>query len=111
LRVLQEREFERLGSTRTKKVNVRIIATTHRDLEGMILKNEFRGDLYYRLNVFPICAPPLRERAEHIPLPVRHFIHRAAKRMNKSIGWVSAEIMAAPTRYPWPGNIRELESH
>ena len=110
LRVLQEREFERLGSTRTKKVNVRIVAATHRDLEDMILQKEFRRDLYYRLNVFPICAPPLRDRAEDIPLLARHFMQRAAKRMNKSIGWVPADTMTALTRYSWPGNIRELEN-
>jgi len=110
LRVLQEREFERLGSTRTKKVDVRIIAATHRDLEGMILKKEFRRDLYYRLNVFPICVPPLRERAEDIPLLVRHFMHRAAERMKKSVDFVSTGVMSALARYPWPGNIRELEN-
>ena len=110
LRVLQEREFERLGSTRTKRVDVRIVAATHRDLEGMILREEFRRDLYYRLNVFPIHIPPLRERASDIPLLMRHFMHRAAKRMNKDVHSVSAETMAALTDYPWPGNIRELEN-
>jgi formate hydrogenlyase transcriptional activator len=110
LRVLQEREFERLGSTRTKRVDVRIIAATHRDLEGMIARREFRRDLYYRLNVFPICTPPLRERADDIPLLVRHFMHRACKRMNKTVGWVRPETMQALMRYPWPGNIRELEN-
>ena len=110
LRVLQEQEFERLGSTRTKKVNVRIIAATHRDLEGMIIHKEFRRDLYYRLNVFPINIPSLRERANDIPLLVRHFIHRAARRMNKTIDSVPVETMNALTRYPWPGNIRELEN-
>lgn len=110
LRALQEREFERLGSTRTKKVDVRIVAATHCDLEGMILRKEFRRDLYYRLNVFPIHIPPLRERASDIPLLVRHFIHRAATRMNKDIHSVPTETMAALTHYPWPGNIRELEN-
>jgi formate hydrogenlyase transcriptional activator len=110
LRVLQEREFERLGSTRTKKVDVRIIAATHRDLESMIVRKEFRRDLYYRLNVVPIHVPPLRERATDIPLLVRHFTNRAAKRMNKALGSVLIETMAALTRYPWPGNIRELEN-
>lgn len=110
LRVLQEQEFERLGSTRTKKVNVRIVAATHRDLEGMVLEKQFRSDLYYRLNVFPIRIPPLRERREDIPLLVRHFVDQAANRMNKTIDSVSAETMAALTHYPWPGNIRELEN-
>jgi formate hydrogenlyase transcriptional activator len=110
LRALQEREFERLGSIRTKKVNVRIVAATHRDLEGMVLRKEFRHDLYYRLNVFPIPIPPLRERQSDIPLLVRHFIHHAAKRMNKVIYSVPAKTMAALTHYPWPGNIRELEN-
>jgi formate hydrogenlyase transcriptional activator len=110
LRAIQEREFERLGSTRTKKVNVRIIAATHRDLEGMILRREFRSDLYYRLNVFPIQVPPLRERCTDIPLLVRHFIVRAARRMNKIINCVAAESMTALVQYPWPGNIRELEN-
>ena len=110
LRVLQEQEFERLGSTRTKKVSVRIVAATHRDLEGMVLGKQFRSDLYYRLNVFPIRIPPLRERTEDIPLLVRHFVDQAASRMNKTIDSISAETMAALTRYPWPGNIRELEN-
>jgi formate hydrogenlyase transcriptional activator len=110
LRAIQEREFERLGSTRTKKVDVRIIAATHRDLEGMILRKEFRADLYYRLNVFPIHVPPLRDRSGDIPLLVRHFIIRAAKRMNKTIQCVAAASMAALGEYSWPGNIRELEN-
>ena len=110
LRALQEREFERLGSTRTKKVDVRIIAATHRDLEGMILCKEFRHDLYYRLNVFPIHIPPLRERATDIPLLVRHFMHGASKRMNKEVHSVTSDVMTALTQYPWPGNIRELEN-
>jgi formate hydrogenlyase transcriptional activator len=110
LRVLQEREFERLGSTRTKKVDVRIVAATHRDLEGMILRQEFRSDLYYRLNVFPIRIPPLRERANDIPLLVRHFVQNASRRMNKDIHSVPPETMTALTQYPWPGNIRELEN-
>jgi formate hydrogenlyase transcriptional activator len=110
LRAIQEREFERLGSAQTKKVNVRIIAATHRDLEGMVLRREFRADLYYRLNVFPICVPSLRERKGDIPLLVRHFIISAAKRMNKTIDCVETESMAALVQYPWPGNIRELEN-
>src|SRR5579859_3812832 len=110
LRAIQEREFERLGCARTKKVNVRIIAATHRDLEGMVLRREFRADLYYRLNVFPICVPSLRERKGDIPLLVRHFIIRAAKRMNKTIDCATTESMAALVQHSWPGNIRELEN-
>ena len=110
LRALQEREFERLGSTRTKKVDVRVVAATHRNLEEMVIQKQFRSDLYYRLNVFPIRVPPLRERPEDIPLLVRHFINRAAIRMNKSIASVPKETMAALIGYPWPGNIRELEN-
>jgi formate hydrogenlyase transcriptional activator len=110
LRVLQEREFERLGSTRTKKIDVRVVAATHRDLEGMILKGEFRSDLYYRLNVFPISIPPLRERPEDIPLLVEHFVQESARRLNKMIDAVSSDTMAALTDYQWPGNIRELEN-
>jgi len=110
LRVLQEREFERLGSTRTKKIDVRMVAATHRDLEGMILKGEFRSDLYYRLNVFPISIPPLRERPEDIPLLVEHFVHEAARRLHKTIDAIPSHTMAALTDYQWPGNIRELEN-
>jgi formate hydrogenlyase transcriptional activator len=110
LRVLQEQEFERLGSTRTRKVNVRVIAATHRNLQQMILDKQFRSDLYYRLNVFPISIPPLRERAEDIPLLVRHFVRHFAKKMNKTIDAISDETMQALTRYPWPGNVRELQN-
>jgi formate hydrogenlyase transcriptional activator len=110
LRVLQEREFERLGSTRTQKVDVRIVAATHRDLEGMILEKLFRSDLYYRLNVFPVCVPPLRERPEDIPLLVQHFVQQAARQMRKTIDTIPQETMEALTRYRWPGNIRELEN-
>jgi formate hydrogenlyase transcriptional activator len=110
LRVLQEREFERLGSTRTKKVDVRVVAATHRDLEEMILKKEFRSDLYYRFNVFPISIPPLRERAGDIPLLVRYFVQEAARRMNKTIDTIPPGTMEALTEYRWPGNIRELEN-
>jgi formate hydrogenlyase transcriptional activator len=110
LRVLQEREIERLGSTRTKKVDVRVVAATHRDLEEMIVQNQFRLDFYYRLNVFPIHIPPLRERQEDIPLLVRHFVRQFARQMNKSIEAISSETMAALLRYPWPGNIRELQN-
>jgi DNA-binding NtrC family response regulator len=110
LRVLQEREFERLGSTRTKKVDVRVVAATNRDLEEMIGQKQFRSDLYYRLNVFPISIPPLRERPEDIPLLVRHFAEQFAQRMNKSIEGISIETMDALSRYTWPGNIRELQN-
>jgi formate hydrogenlyase transcriptional activator len=110
LRALQEREFERLGSTHTKKVNVRLIAATNRDLEKMIGAREFRSDLYYRLNVFPIRVPPLRERREDIPVLVRHFVHRFARQMQKHIETIPATTMKALTNWEWPGNIRELEN-
>lgn len=110
LRVLQEREFERLGSTQTQKVDVRIVAATHCDLEQMILEKQFRSDLYYRLSVFPMRIPPLRERADDIPLLVRYFVENATRRMNKTIDSVPSETMDALKRYPWPGNIRELEN-
>jgi len=110
LRVLQEREFERLGSTRTKKVDVRIVAATHRELEDMVLQKEFRSDLYYRLNVFPISIPPLRDRLDDVPLLVRHYVQEAARRMNKTIDTIPRGTMEALTQYGWPGNIRELEN-
>ena len=110
LRVLQEREFERLGSTRTKQVDVRVVAATHRDLEEMIQKRLFRSDLYYRLNVFPISIPALRERPEDIPLLVRHFAQQFAERMKKKIDAISFETMEELKRYSWPGNIRELQN-
>ena len=110
LRVLQEREYERLGSTRTKQVDVRVVAATHRDLEEMIVERQFRSDLYYRLNVFPIYIPPLRARTEDIPLLVRHFVQHFAQRMHKTIDSISPETMQALIRYPWPGNIRELRN-
>jgi len=110
LRVLQEREFERLGSTTTRKVNVRVVAATHRYLEEMIRENQFRSDLYYRLNVFPIYIPPLRERPEDIPPLVRHFVQDFARRMDKNVDAISSETMEALVRYPWPGNIRELQN-
>jgi formate hydrogenlyase transcriptional activator len=110
LRVLQERELERLGSTRTKKVDVRILAATHRNLKKMILDKKFRADLYYRLNVFPISIPPLRERPEDIPLLVWHFVQQFAQKMNKTIETISPEAMQALTRYAWPGNVRELQN-
>jgi formate hydrogenlyase transcriptional activator len=110
LRVLQEREFERLGSTRTKKIDVRVVAATHCNLEEMIVQNQFRLDLYYRLNVFPIHIPPLRERKEDIPLLARHFVRQFAQQMHKSIEAISSETMEALIQYPWPGNIRQLQN-
>jgi formate hydrogenlyase transcriptional activator len=110
LRVLQEREFERLGSTHTKKVDVRIVAATHRPLEEMIVENLFRLDLYYRLNVFPINVPPLRERPEDIPLLAWHFVRQFAARMDKTIEGISSHTMEVLRRYFWPGNIRELQN-
>jgi len=110
LRALQEREFERLGSTRTKKVDVRLVAATNRDLEKMIENREFRSDLYYRLNVFPIRIPPLRERPEDIPLLVRYFTQKYARRMEKQIESIPAAAMKKLTAWHWPGNIRELEN-
>jgi formate hydrogenlyase transcriptional activator len=110
LRVLQEREFERLGSTRTQQVEVRVVAATHRNLEQMIVDNRFRSDLYYRLNVFPIEVPPLRERSGDIPLLVRHFVQQYAGRMNRAIATIPEETMDALTQYIWPGNIRELQN-
>jgi len=110
LRALQEREFERLGSTHTKKVNVRLVAATNRDLEKMVAESEFRRDLYYRLNVFPIRIPPLRERREDIPLLVRFFVHKLARRMQKRIETIPAAAMKTLINWEWPGNIRELEN-
>jgi formate hydrogenlyase transcriptional activator len=110
LRVLQEQEFERLGSTRTKRVDVRVIAATNRDLAEMVAAETFRSDLYYRLNVFPITIPPLRERPDDIPQLVRYFVQKFARRMDKRIETVPAEAMAELCRYAWPGNIRELEN-
>ncbi|PYX34010.1 MAG: Fis family transcriptional regulator [Acidobacteria bacterium] len=110
LRALQEREFERLGSTRTKKVDVRLVAATNRDLEKMIETREFRSDLYYRLNVFPIRIPPLRERPEDIPLLVRYFAQKYGRRMEKQVESVPAAAMKKLSSWHWPGNIRELEN-
>jgi len=110
LRALQEREFERLGSTRTKKVDVRLVAATNRDLEKMIVDREFRSDLYYRLNVFPIRIPPLRERPEDIPLLVRYFVQKYGRRMEKRIDSIPATAMRRLSAWHWPGNIRELEN-
>jgi formate hydrogenlyase transcriptional activator len=110
LRVLQEREFERLGSTHTRKVNVRLVAATNRDLEKMVADREFRNDLYYRLNVFPIRIPPLRDRREDIPLLVGYFVQKCAKQMQKRIEAVPVSVMRGLTAWDWPGNIRELEN-
>src|SRR5882724_8941737 len=110
LRVLQEREFERLGSTQTLRVNVRVVAATSRNLLQMVADREFRGDLYYRLNVFPIRLPALRERSEDIPLLVNHFVQICARRMQKSIDHISIESMDALFGHSWPGNVRELQN-
>src|SRR5256712_10841311 len=110
LRVLQEQEFERLGSTRTHQVDVRLVAATHRNLVEMVKRNEFRSDLYYRLNVFPVPLPPLRARREDIPALVEHFVEIYARRMGRQIDQISPETMSELTSYPWPGNIRELQN-
>jgi len=110
LRVLQEQEFERLGSTRTIRVNVRVIAATNRDLARLVEGKGFRDDLYYRLNVFPITVPPLRERVEDIPALTRHFAQKFVQRMKKRIETIPSEAMKALQNYPWPGNVRELEN-
>ncbi len=110
LRVLQEQQFERLGSGRTHQVDVRLIAATNRDLAEMVARNEFRSDLYYRLNVFPITLPPLRERREDIPALVEHFVDVFSRRMRRNIHQIPPETLAAFSSYPWPGNIRELQN-
>jgi formate hydrogenlyase transcriptional activator len=110
LRVLQEREFERLGSSRTIRTDARLIAATNRDLATMVEERQFRADLYYRLNVFPITVPPLRDRRDDIPLLVRYFVQQYARRMNKRIATIPSESMQSLTRYNWPGNIRELQN-
>jgi formate hydrogenlyase transcriptional activator len=109
LRVLQEQEFERLGSAKTLKVNVRLVAATHRNLAKLVAEGQFRSDLYYRLHVFPVALPALRERREDIPELVRHFVSLFARRFGKVIDTIPTEAMAALGRYPWPGNVRELE--
>src|SRR5262245_24028634 len=109
LRVLQEQEFERLGSGKTIKVDVRLVAATHRNLARMVAEGKFRSDLYYRLHVFPVHIPPLRERADDIPELVRHFVALFARRFGKKIESIPTETMTALQRYPWPGNVRELE--
>jgi transcriptional regulator with GAF, ATPase, and Fis domain len=110
LRVLQEQEFERLGSGRTHRINVRLVAATHRDLAETVKRNEFRSDLYYRLNVFPVVLPPLRERREDIPQLATHFVEIFARRMNKRIDHIPEGVLAAFVSYSWPGNVRELQN-
>jgi formate hydrogenlyase transcriptional activator len=110
LRVLQDQEFERLGSGRTHRVSVRLVAATHRDLTEMVRQNEFRSDLYYRLNVFPIAVPPLRERRQDIAQMVSHFVGVFSRRMGKQIHHIPQETLVAFTSYSWPGNVRELQN-
>jgi formate hydrogenlyase transcriptional activator len=110
LRVLQEREFERLGSSRTLRTDARLIAATNRDLEAMVSEQKFRSDLFFRLNVFPVHVPPLRERDGDIPLLVRHFTQQFSRRMKKVIETIPSAAMDALCRYHWPGNIRELQN-
>jgi formate hydrogenlyase transcriptional activator len=110
LRVLQEREFERLGSTRTLRTDARLIAATNRDLKSMIEAGKFRSDLYYRLNVFPVRVPPLRERPEDIPMLVRHFVREFNRRNNRNVEVIPSDTMNVLVRYSWPGNIRELQN-
>ncbi len=110
LRVLQEQEFERLGSGRTHRINVRLVAATHRDLAEMVAKKEFRSDLYYRLNVFPVMLPPLRERREDIPELASHFVEVFARSMGKRIDRIPQDILNAFISYSWPGNVRELQN-
>jgi len=110
LRVLQEQEFERLGSGRTIRVDVRIVAATNQDLEQMVSERRFRADLFYRLNVFPIALPALRNRREDIPALVEYFVRKYANRMNKAISRVSDDAMEALQQYDWPGNVRELQN-
>ena len=110
LRVLQEKEFERLGSGKTHRTDVRLIAATHRNLTEMVARNKFRSDLYYRLNVFPVVLPPLRERKEDIALLVSHFVEKFSRHMRKPISSVPKEMLDAFASYPWPGNVRELQN-
>jgi formate hydrogenlyase transcriptional activator len=108
--VLQEREFERLGSTRTLHTDARLIAATNRDLAEMVAAQTFRSDLYYRLNVFPIRIPPLRERPEDVPVLVRHFVQQFSRRHNRSIDTIPSDTMDALVHYRWPGNIRSCRT-
>src|SRR5262249_22341147 len=110
LRVLQEQEFERLGGTKTLKVDVRLIAATNRALADLVAEGRFRPDLFYRLNVFPIRLPPLRERTGDIPLLVRYFVAEYARKLNRHITGIPDAALGAMARYPWPGNVRELEN-
>src|SRR6516164_9707110 len=110
LRVLQEQEFERLGSGRTHRINVRLVAATHRDLPKMVTRNEFRSDLYYRLNVFPVVLPPLRARQGDVPQLVAYFVETYARRVGKRISHIPKETLEAFTSYSWPGNVRELQN-
>jgi formate hydrogenlyase transcriptional activator len=110
LRVLQEQEFERLGSGRTHQVDVRLVAATHRNLTSMVKRNEFRSDLYYRLNVFPVLLPPLRTRSEDIPALVAHFVEIFGRKMGKPIENIPEETLSALSSYSWPGNVRELQN-
>jgi len=110
LRILQEQEFERLGSSRTHQVDVRLVAATHRDLEGMVKNGEFRSDLYFRLNVFPVQLPPLRERREDIPALVAHFVEIVGRRIGRQIDHIPEETILDLCSYDWPGNIRELQN-
>jgi len=108
--VLQEQEFERLGSGRTHRINVRVVAATHRDLAEMVRRKEFRSDLYYRLNVFPVVLPPLRERRQDIPQLVSHFVEVFGRKISKRITCIPNETLSALIAYPWPGNVRELQN-
>ena len=110
LRVLQEQEFERVGSNRTIRVDVRIVAATNQNLHQMVRERRFRADLFYRLNVFPIVLPPLRERREDIPVLVQHFVRKFASRLNKEVSHISGEVIETLRHYDWPGNIRELQN-
>jgi formate hydrogenlyase transcriptional activator len=110
LRVLQEQEFERLGSTCTRRVDVRVVAATNQDLAGLVAEKQFRMDLYYRLNVFPVALPPLRRRVEDIPMLAAHFVQTYARRMSKQISKIAKDAMDTLMQYPWPGNIRELQN-
>jgi formate hydrogenlyase transcriptional activator len=110
LRVLQEQEFEKLGSSHTQRVNVRLVAATNRDLKQMVAQKQFRSDLYFRLNIFPVAIPPLRQRSEDIPLLVEAFVNDCCRRMNRRVDTIPAETMTVLRQYAWPGNVRELQN-